>query len=72
MLPAALAGLAYAPGVPNLEILVTTVSVAVILTLGLQTTNKRWLAERLWPVCDTRMAAVAQPAVGAANVDASS
>lgn len=47
VVPAALAGIAVAEGVPRAELIVTTVALAAVVTLGLQSTSKRWLARRL-------------------------
>jgi len=47
VVPAALAGIVVAEGVPRSELVVTTVALAAVLTLGLQSTSKRWLARRL-------------------------
>jgi NhaP-type Na+/H+ or K+/H+ antiporter len=33
--------------IPNAELIVTTVAVAIVLTLALQTTTKVWLGRRL-------------------------
>jgi hypothetical protein len=33
--------------VPNADLVVTSVALAIIVTLGLQSTTKRWLAKRL-------------------------
>jgi NhaP-type Na+/H+ or K+/H+ antiporter len=33
--------------VPNADLVVTSVALAIIVTLGLQSTTKRWLAQRL-------------------------
>ena len=33
--------------VPNSDLVVTSVALAIIVTLGLQSTTKRWLARRL-------------------------
>ncbi len=44
---AALAGLMVARGVPDSELIVTTVAVAIVVTLALQTTTKVWLGRRL-------------------------
>jgi cell volume regulation protein A len=44
---AALAGLMVARDIPQAELIVTTVAVAIILTLSLQTTTKVWLGRRL-------------------------
>jgi cell volume regulation protein A len=44
---AALGGLMVARGVPHAELIVTTVAVAIVTTLGLQTTTKVWLGRRL-------------------------
>jgi cell volume regulation protein A len=47
VLPAAIAGLAVSMGVPHSELIVTTVALAIVVTLAVQTTTKRWLAQRL-------------------------
>jgi potassium/hydrogen antiporter len=47
VLPAALAGIIVGLHVPHAELVVTTVALAIVLTLGVQTTTKRWLARRL-------------------------
>jgi len=47
VVPAALAGILVAEGVPNENELVTTVALAIVVTLLLQTTTKPWLARRL-------------------------
>ncbi|HEX2506454.1 MAG TPA: sodium:proton antiporter [Gaiellaceae bacterium] len=47
VVPASLAGLLIAEGVPAQDELVTVVALAVIVTLGLQSTTKGWLARRL-------------------------
>ena len=44
---AALAGLMVALDVPDAELIVTTVALAIIVTLGVQTTTKAWLGRRL-------------------------
>ncbi len=44
---AALAGLMVARGIPDAELIVTTVAVAIVATLALQTTTKTWLGRRL-------------------------
>ena len=44
---AALAGLMVARDIPDAELIVTTVAVAIVLTLSLQTTTKTWLGRRL-------------------------
>jgi cell volume regulation protein A len=44
---AALAGLMVAHEVPHAELVVTTVAVAVVFTLTVQTTTKNWLGRRL-------------------------
>jgi cell volume regulation protein A len=44
---AALAGLMVARDIPDAELIVTTVAVAIVLTLALQTTTKMWLGRRL-------------------------
>ena len=47
VVPAAVAGLLVAKGIPNPDQLVTTVALAIVITLGLQSTTKGWLAQRL-------------------------
>jgi len=44
---AALAGLMVARGIPDAELIVTTVALAIVLTLSIQTTTKMWLGRRL-------------------------
>jgi cell volume regulation protein A len=44
---AALAGVMVGLGVPDSELIVTTVALAIVVTLGLQTTTKTWLGRRL-------------------------
>jgi potassium/hydrogen antiporter len=47
VVPAALAGIMVGLDVPNADLVVTTVALAIIVTLGVQATTKRWLARRL-------------------------
>jgi cell volume regulation protein A len=47
VVPAAVAGIVVSMGVDHSELVVTTVALAIILTLALQATTKRWLAHRL-------------------------
>ena len=47
VVPAALAGLLVGTGVPGAELVTTTVALAIVLTLAVQATTKRWLARRL-------------------------
>jgi cell volume regulation protein A len=47
VVPAALAGVLVAEGVPYGAELVTTASVAIVVTLAVQSTTKAWLARRL-------------------------
>jgi len=47
VVPAALAGIIVAMHVPNADLVVTSVALAIIVTLGLQSTTKHWLARRL-------------------------
>jgi potassium/hydrogen antiporter len=47
VVPAALAGLVVARGVDDAELVVVTVALAVIVTLGIQASTKAWLARRL-------------------------
>jgi cell volume regulation protein A len=44
---AALAGLMVGLDVPNAELIVTTVALAIVVTLAVQTTTKTWLGRRL-------------------------
>ncbi|MGH3065308.1 MAG: cation:proton antiporter [Gaiellaceae bacterium] len=44
---AALAGVMVGLGVPDSELIVTTVALTIVVTLGLQTTTKPWLGRRL-------------------------
>ena len=44
---AALAGLMVGMGVPDAQLVVTSVAVAIVVTLGLQTTTKIWLGRKL-------------------------
>ena len=47
VVPAALAGIIVAMGIEHADLVVTTVAVAVVLTLTVQATTKGWLARRL-------------------------
>jgi potassium/hydrogen antiporter len=47
VVPAALAGIMVGLGVPNSDLIVTTVALAIIVTLAVQSTTKHWLARRL-------------------------
>lgn len=47
VVPAALAGIVVAMGVPDASLVVTTVAIAIVVTLTLQSTTKPWLARRL-------------------------
>ena len=47
VVPAALAGIVVSEGLPNSDLVVTTVALAILVTLGIQSTTKRWLAHRL-------------------------
>jgi cell volume regulation protein A len=47
VVPAALAGIMVGLGVPDSGLVVTTVAVAIVATLSVQATTKRWLATRL-------------------------
>ena len=47
VVPAALAGIIVAMGINHADLVVTTVAVAVVVTLSLQATTKGWLARRL-------------------------
>jgi cell volume regulation protein A len=52
VVPAALVGILVAEGVPYEAELATVVAFAVVVTLGLQSTTKRWLAGRLGLVAE--------------------
>jgi cell volume regulation protein A len=47
VVPAAVAGVLVAEGVPNEAEIVTAVAVAIVVTLLVQSTTKAWLARRL-------------------------
>jgi len=47
VVPAALGGLMVSMGVPHAELVVTTVALAIVVTLTVQATTKAWLARRL-------------------------
>src|SRR6266545_502833 len=47
VVPAAIAGIVVAMDVPHSDLVVTTVALAIVLTLTLQATTKGWLARRL-------------------------
>jgi potassium/hydrogen antiporter len=47
VVPAALAGIIVAMGIRHSDLVVTTVAMAVVLTLSIQATTKGWLARRL-------------------------
>jgi potassium/hydrogen antiporter len=47
VVPAALAGIIVAMGIKDADLVVTTVALAVVVTLSLQATTKGWLARRL-------------------------
>ncbi len=47
VVPAAVAGLVVSMHVPHAELVVTTVALAIVVTLAVQTTTKAWLAQRL-------------------------
>jgi cell volume regulation protein A len=72
VVPAAVAGLVVSMGVPHSELVVTTVALAIVVTLAVQTTTKRWLAHRLGLVpplapLDADDAAPAEPAARAVS-----
>ena len=46
-MPAALAGVLVAEGVPHEAEIVTAVALAIVVTLLVQSTTKAWLARRL-------------------------
>ncbi len=47
VVPAAVAGIIVGLHVPHAQLVVTTVALAIVVTLGVQSTTKRWLARRL-------------------------
>jgi cell volume regulation protein A len=47
VVPAALAGLVVSIGVADADLVLTTVAIAIVVTLGVQAPTKRWLARRL-------------------------
>ena len=47
VLAAALAGIVVGMGIPDADLIVVTVALAIVLTLAVQATTKRWLARRL-------------------------
>jgi potassium/hydrogen antiporter len=47
VVPAALAGIMVGLHVPNANLIVVTVALAIVVTLAVQSTTKRWLAKRL-------------------------
>ncbi len=57
VVPAALAGIVVSRGVENGELVVVTVAMAILLTLGLQASTKGWLARRLDLIDPTEAAA---------------
>jgi cell volume regulation protein A len=62
VVPAALAGIIVAMGIEHSDLVVTTVAVAVVVTLAFQATTKRWLAERLNLLEDSEYVGPAPPA----------
>ena len=73
VVPAAVAGLVVSMGVPHSELVVTTVALAIVVTLAVQTTTKRWLAQRLdlvppLPPIPVEQAAAAEAAASAVSV----
>jgi cell volume regulation protein A len=57
VVPAALAGIVVSRGVEHGELVVVTVAIAILLTLGLQASTKGWLARRLGLIDATEAAA---------------
>ncbi len=62
VVPAALAGIIVAMGIDHSDLVVTTVAVAVVVTLTFQATTKRWLARRLNLLEDAEYVGPAPPA----------
>jgi potassium/hydrogen antiporter len=62
VVPAALAGIIVAMGIDHSDLVVTTVAVAVVVTLAFQATTKRWLAQRLNLLEDTEYVGPTPPA----------
>jgi potassium/hydrogen antiporter len=67
VVPAALAGIIVAMGIEHSDLVVTTVAMAVIVTLTLQATTKRWLARRLDLLEDTEYVGRPPPVVPEAS-----
>ena len=71
VVPAALAGIVVSEGIPDSDLVVTTVALAILVTLSIQSTTKRWLAHRLEliesppPAPSATLTAEAAPATGA-------
>ena len=62
VVPAALAGIIVAMGIEHSDLVVTSVAVAVVITLTFQATTKRWLARRLDLLEDAEYVGPAPPA----------
>ena len=58
VVPAALAGIVVSRGVANGELVVVTVALAILVTLGLQASTKGWLARRLGLIDPAAVAAL--------------
>jgi potassium/hydrogen antiporter len=67
VVPAALAGIIVAMGIEHSDLVVITVAMAVIVTLTLQATTKRWLAGRLDLLEDTEYVGRPPPVVPEAS-----
>ncbi|MDQ2984935.1 MAG: cation:proton antiporter [Actinomycetota bacterium] len=67
VVPAAVAGLMVSMKVPHADLVVTTVALAIVLTLALQTTTKPWLARRLRLMQPVPVPAEEPPAESAAR-----
>ena len=62
VVPAALAGIVVGLHVPHAELVVTTVALAIVVTLAVQATTKRWLARRLGLLVTARCRPTVDPA----------
>jgi cell volume regulation protein A len=62
VVPAALAGIVVGHGVADGELIVVTVALAILVTLGLQSSTKGWLARRLGLIEAPEPAAAPLPA----------
>jgi cell volume regulation protein A len=71
VVPAALAGIIVAMGIEHADLVVTTVALAVVVTLTVQATTKGWLARRLRLLEETEYVGLPPPGTGVATPSAS-